>query len=37
MLSFLKNHPFAVETHFERSTVLTYAVKKEELELLIPE
>ena len=37
MLSFLKNHPFAVETHFESSTVLTFAVKKEELESFIPE
>ena len=37
MLSFLKNHPFAVETHFEHSTVLTFAVKKEELESFIPE
>ncbi len=37
MLSFLKNHPFVVETHFESSIVLTYAVAKEELENLIPE
>jgi len=37
MISFLKNHPFAVETHFESSIVLTYAVPKEELESLIPE
>lgn len=37
MLSFLKNHPFAVETHFESSIVLTYAVAKEELQKLIPE
>jgi hypothetical protein len=37
MLSFLKNHPFSVETHFERSTVLTFAVKKEELQSFIPE
>ncbi len=33
----LKNHPFAVETFFESSIVLTYAVAKEELEGLIPE
>jgi uncharacterized protein YqjF (DUF2071 family) len=36
MLS-LKNHPFAVETFFESSLVLTYAVAKEELKSLIPE
>lgn len=36
MLS-LKNHPFAVETFFESSLVLTYAVPKEELKQLIPE
>jgi uncharacterized protein YqjF (DUF2071 family) len=33
----LKNHPFAVETFFESSLVLTYAVPKEELRNLIPE
>ena len=32
----LRNHPFAVETTFEASIVLTYAVAKEELEKLIP-
>lgn len=37
MLSFLKNHPFAVESFFESSTVLTFAVPKEQLENLIPE
>ncbi len=37
MLSFLKNHPFAVEAYFERSLVLTFAVEKEQLERLIPE
>lgn len=37
MMSFLKNHPFAVETHFESSTVLTFAIPKEQLEKLIPE
>lgn len=33
----LKNHPFSVEAHFERSTILTFAVPKEKLEHLIPE
>ncbi|CAM4253213.1 DUF2071 domain-containing protein [Zobellia nedashkovskayae] len=37
MLSFLKNHPFAVESFFESSTVLTFAVPKEQLQSLIPE
>lgn len=37
MLSFLKNHPFAVEAFFESSLVLTYAVPKEQLQNLIPE
>ena len=37
MLSFLKNHPFAVEAFFESSVVLTFAVPKEELETMIPE
>ncbi len=37
MLSFLKNHPFAVEAFFESSTVLTFAVPKEQLQNLIPE
>jgi uncharacterized protein YqjF (DUF2071 family) len=37
MLDFLKSHPFAVETYFENSIVLTYAIAKEELENLIPE
>lgn len=37
MLSFLKHHPFAVETFFEHAAVLTYAVPKEHLESLIPE
>jgi hypothetical protein len=36
MLSFLKNHPFAVEGFFESSTVLTFAVEKEQLQNLIP-
>ncbi len=37
MLSFLKNHPFAVEAHFESSLVLTFAMPKEELQKFIPE
>lgn len=37
MLDFLKDHPFAVEAFFESSTVLTFAVHKEQLEHLIPE
>ena len=37
MLTFLKNHPFAVESFFECSTVLTFAVPKEQLQHLIPE
>jgi uncharacterized protein DUF2071 len=37
MLSFLKNHPFAVEAFFESSLVLTFAVPKEQLKELIPE
>ncbi|TRZ45094.1 DUF2071 domain-containing protein [Robertkochia solimangrovi] len=37
MMELLKSHPFAVETFFERSLVLTYAVPKEELKDLIPE
>jgi hypothetical protein len=37
MLANLKNHPFAVEAFFESSLVLTFAVKKEQLQQLIPE
>lgn len=37
MLSFLKNHPFAVEAFFDTSLVLTYAVPKEMLTPLLPE
>ena len=37
MLSFLKNHPFAVEAFFESSLVLTFAVPKEQLKTFIPE
>jgi uncharacterized protein YqjF (DUF2071 family) len=33
----LKNHPFAVEAFFENSTVLTYAVPKEQLSMMLPE
>jgi hypothetical protein len=36
MLSFLKNHPFAVEAFFERSMVFTFAVPKKEVQKLIP-
>jgi hypothetical protein len=36
-MSFLKNHPFAVEAYFKRSTVFTFAVPKEQLQSLIPE
>lgn len=35
-MSFLKNHPFAVEAFFEHSLVLTFAVPKDELKHLIP-
>lgn len=37
MFSFLKNHPFAVKAHFDSSTVLTFAVPKEQLQNFIPE
>jgi uncharacterized protein YqjF (DUF2071 family) len=37
MFDFLKNHPFPVEAYFESSTVLTFAVPKEQLQNLIPE
>lgn len=37
MVSFLKNHPFAVEAFFETSLVLTYAVPKEAVVPLLPE
>ncbi len=37
MLSFLKNHPFAVEAFFERSLVLTYAIPKAVLQSRVPE
>jgi hypothetical protein len=37
VINFLKNHPFAVEAHFDSSLVLTFAVPKEQLQNLIPE
>lgn len=37
MLSFLKDHPFAVEAFFESSLVFTFAIPKEEIQHLIPE
>ena len=37
MFAFLKDHPFAVEAHFDSSLVLTFAVQKEEIQHLIPE
>ena len=37
MLQFLKNHPFGVDAFFESSTVLTFAIPKEQLQNLIPE
>ena len=36
MLRFLKDHPFAVESYFDTSLVLTYAVPKEQLLPFIP-
>lgn len=36
MFNFLKNHPFAVEAHFESSLVLTFAVPAAQLQALIP-
>src|SRR5215213_6672491 len=37
MLSFLKNHPFAVEAFFKSSLVLTFAAPREHIQQLIPE
>jgi hypothetical protein len=37
MLSFLKNHPFAVEAFFKRSIVLTFAIPRQQIQHLIPE
>ncbi len=36
MLASLKNHPFAVQAHFDRSLVLAYAVPGEDLSKLLP-
>ena len=36
-MKFLKNHPFAVSAYFDRSTVLTFAVPKEQLTSFIPD
>jgi uncharacterized protein YqjF (DUF2071 family) len=36
MLSFLKDHPFAVEAYFKYSLVLTFAVPKEQVQSMIP-
>jgi hypothetical protein len=36
-MNFLKNHPFAVEAFFDSSTVLTFAIPKEQLQGMIPE
>lgn len=36
-MNWLKNHPFAVEAHFDSSLVFTFAVPKEEVIPLIPE
>ncbi|HBV62024.1 MAG TPA: hypothetical protein DEF45_03280 [Rhodopirellula sp.] len=36
-MQFLKNHPFAVDAHFESSLVLTFAAPKEQVQPLIPE
>lgn len=35
-MSFLQNHPFAVEAYFKSSVVLTFAVPKEQLQRLLP-
>ena len=35
-MKFLKNHPFSVSAHFERSTVLTFAIPKNQLLSFIP-
>lgn len=36
-MNYLKNHPFAVEAHFDRSIVLTFAIQKDLLQNLLPE
>ncbi|QES87875.1 DUF2071 domain-containing protein [Rhizosphaericola mali] len=35
-MNYLKNHPFAVEAHFNSSVILTFAVPKEQLKNKIP-
>jgi uncharacterized protein YqjF (DUF2071 family) len=37
MLSFLKDHPFAVDAFFQSSMVFTFAIPKAQLESLIPD
>jgi hypothetical protein len=37
MLSFLKDHPFAVEAFFQSSYVFTFAIPKEQIQHLVPE
>ena len=36
-MKFLKNHPFSVSAFFDRSTVLTFAVDKAQIQSLIPD
>lgn len=36
-MNILKKHPFAVEAFFKSSVVLTFAIKKEQLQAMIPE
>lgn len=36
MFSFLKNHPFSVDAHFDTSIVLTFAAEAAELRRLVP-
>lgn len=36
MFSFLKDHPFAVEAHFDWSAVFTFAVPQEQLRSMVP-
>ncbi|HVS97261.1 MAG TPA: DUF2071 domain-containing protein [Puia sp.] len=37
MFAFLKDHPFSVEAFFESSLVLTFAVPKQQVRVLVPE
>jgi hypothetical protein len=37
MLSFIKNHPFAVKAFLKSSAVLTFAIPKQQIQHLIPE